>query len=350
MDFLKKIGLVISAGLLSPLIFFLIFTLGFNKTIGNQEYVKTTIAESGLYKEIGQIIVKQSTKDAPKDEIIAKAISRVATEERIQSITEPAIAGVFSWLEGDTPKLLVELDLEQVQNSFTKTYKADLKKFANKLPQCTSYQTQANYDISTLKCIPPGTDINQLINQSIDQAKANNDVFAEANASDGTIDNTEAKEAGIASPIESNLPKEIPMLFQFLQKSWPYMLVLFVLSVVGTIFLSKTRFHGIRKVGVTLILSSIGLIIAGMLMKISIDSLTPATNPSTDQAPTESIQNIVKTLLGDLSGVWIWPGIILLILGIVATVVSSIYINKNRQPSDLTPDNKAKAKPTASNP
>jgi len=348
MNALKKIGLVVSVGLLSPLIFLLVFTVGFNKTIGNEEYVKTTVAESGLYKEIGQIIVKQSTKDAPKDKIIAKAISKVASEEQIQKITEPAIAGVFSWLEGDTPKLLVELDLEQLQNSFTKTYKTDLKKFANKLPQCANYQSSAGYDISTLKCIPPGTDVNQLINQSIDQAKANNDVFAEANASNGTIDNNEAENAGLTSPIESDLPKEIPALFQFLQKSWPYILVLFALSIVGTILLSKTRLHGLRKVGVTLILSSIGLIIAGLLMRLSIDSLSPATDPSADQVPTESIQNIVKTLLGDLSGVWLWPGVILLIFGILATIVASIYINKAKTPTGIPPKNKVATKPIAS--
>ncbi len=329
MSVLKKIGLVISAGLLSPLIFFLVFSAGFNKTIGNEEYVRTTIAESGLYGEISQIIVDQSTKDAPKDKIIAKAISKVANEDQIQKITEPAIAGVYSWLEGDTPKLLVELDLDQIQSSFTKTYKNDLKKFANKLPKCTSYQTTVSYDISALKCIPPGTDINQLINQSIDQAKANNDVFAEASSSNRTIDNEEAEKAGIASPIESNLPEQIPMLFQFLQKSWPYMLVLFVLSVVGTIMLSKTRLHGLRKVGVTLILSSVGLIIAGLLMRVSIDSLSPATDPAADQAPTESIQNIVKTLLGDLSGVWLWPGVILLLLGVVGFTITSVMISKS---------------------
>ncbi len=345
---MKKIGLVISAGLLSPLIFFLVFTLGFNKTIGNQEYVKTIISESGLYEEISQIIVNQSTKDAPKDKIIAKAISKVANESQIQKITEPAIAGVFSWLEGDTPKLLVELDLDQIQTSFAKTYKTDLKKFASKLPQCSSYQTAVNYDISTLKCIPPGTDINQLIDQSIDQAKANNDVFAEAFTSNGTIDNEEVEKAGIASPVESNLPEQIPMMFQFLQKSWPYMLVLFVLCIVGTITLSKTRLHGLRKIGVTLILSSIGLIIAGLLMRLSIDSLVPATDPSASQVPTESIQNIVKTLLGDLSSVWLWPGVILLVVGVTATIVASIYINKAKPPTDTAIKNKIPAKPVSS--
>lgn len=347
MNVLKKIGLVVSAGLLSPLIFFLVFAAGFNKTIGNQEYVKTTVAESGLYKEIGQIIISQSTKDAPKDKIIAKAITKVANENQIQKITEPAIAGVYSWLEGETPKLLVELNLEEIQTAFTNTYKADLEKFANKLPQCSSYQTVVNYDVSTLKCIPPGTDINQLINQSIDQAKANNDVFAEAFTSNGTIDNEEAEKAGIASPVESNLPEQIPMLFQFLQKSWPYMLVLLVLCVVGTILLSKSLLYGLRKVGVTLILSSIGLIIAGLLMKYSIENLVPATDPSANQVPTESIQNIVKTLLGDLSGVWLWPGVVLLVLGIVATVVASIYINKNKLQIDKDSRNKMPNKPVA---
>ena len=334
MHVLKKIGLFISVGFLPLLIFYLVFAYGFNNTIGNIDYVKDSLQESGIYKETAEIIVKQSTKDAPSEKIVARSIKKAASTNNIQKIAEPVITGFYKWLEGDTKDLKFDLDIKPIKKTFVSTYKINLKKYIADLPTCTTYENLDYNDISKITCLPPDIDANQVVNQAIDQAVNNNDVFSDNATSDGRLSSKDTKEAGLSSPVD-NPPTIIPDLYRFIKASWPYAIVLTLLSVIGVIFLSKSKMYGAKKIGITLIVSSVWLIISGILMKLSVDNFLPATDPNDNQVPTESIINLIKTLFADISNIWLWPGVSLFIIGIILVTVVHHNLKQPKQTKTL---------------
>lgn len=347
MDILKKIGLVLAVGLLAPTIYTLVFVYSFNHTIGDKEYLANSITESGLYLETSKIIIKQATKDDPSNKLLSKSIATAASPENIQKITNPVIDASYAWLNGETktPKIVINIDV--IKDSFVKAYSKALKVRANTMPTCAYGQIPNLEDISKIDCIPTGTNVNQLIDEAIDQANLNNDVFSDSTTSDGNLTNKDAEDLGFSAPIDENTPETIPKVFQFVKKIFPYATALLALCLIGVIMLSKTKLHGARKGSITLLVSGIFLTISAMMLRFSIDNLLPTANDSSSQAPIESLKKLVETIFSYWARILQNSGIALFVIGLIGIIVATIFINKakpkmpvdNKTPLNLEPKN-----------
>lgn len=328
MNILKKIGLVLSVGLLAPTIYTLVFAYSFNHTIGNKEYLANSINESGLYLETSKIIVKQATKDDPSNKLLAKSIATAASPENIQKITKPVIDASYAWLNGETKTPKIVINIDEIKDSFVKSYTKALKVRAKTLPTCAYGQIPNLEDISKIDCIPAGTNVNQLIDEAIDQANLNNDVFSDSSTSDGGLTNREAEDLGFSAPINENTPETIPKIFRLVKKIFPYALILLIISLVGVIMLSKTKLHGARKGSVTLLITGVFLTISAIMLRFSISNLIPTTSDKTSQAPVESLKKLAETIFSDWAQVLQNSGIALLIIGVIGVILATIFIKK----------------------
>lgn len=328
MNVIKKIGLVLSVGLLAPAIYTLVFVYSFHHTIGDKEYLANSITESGLYIETSKIIVKQATKDDPSNKLLAKSIATAASPENIQKIANPVIDASYAWLNGETktPKIVIKID--KIKDSFVSTYTKALKVRAKTLPACTYGQIPNLEDISKIDCIPAGTNINQLIDEAIDQANLNNDVFSDSSTSDGSLTNNEAEDLGFSAPINENTPETIPKIFQLVKKIFPYALILLIISLVGVIMLSKTKLNGARKGSVTLLITGVFLTISAIILRFSISNLIPTANDNSSQAPIESLKKLAETIFSDWARILQNSGITLFIIGVLGIILATIFINK----------------------
>lgn len=328
MNILKKIGLVLSVGLLAPTIYTLVFAYSFNHTIGNKEYLANSINESGLYLETSKIIVKQATKDDPSNKLLAKSIATAASPENIQKITKPVIDASYAWLNGETKTPKIVINIDEIKDSFVKSYTKALKVRAKTLPTCAYGQIPNLEDTSNIDCIPSGTNVNQLIDEAIDQANLNNDVFSDSTTSDGSLTNKEAEDLGFSAPINENTPETIPKLFQLVEKIFPYAFILLIISLVGVVMLSKTKLHGARKGSVTLLITGVFLTISAIMLRFSISNLMPTTSDNSSQAPIESLKKLAETIFSDWARILQNSGITLLIIGVIGVIIFTIFINR----------------------
>lgn len=328
MNILKKIGLVLSVGLLAPAIYTLVFVYSFNRTVGDKQYISNSVQESGLYLETSKIIVKQATKDDPKNKLLAKSIATAASPEKIQEITNPVIDASYAWLNGETKTPTIVINIDEIKDSFVGAYSKALKARAKTLPACAYGQIPNLEDISKIDCISSGTDVNQLVDEAITQASINNDVFSDTSTSDGNLTNKEAEELGFSAPINDNTPETIPKIFQFVKNIFPYGVGLLILCLAGVIFLSKSKLHGARKGSVTFLITGVFLIISAMALRFSLNNLLPTASDSTSQAPVESLKKLAETIFSDWARIMQNSGIALLVIGIIGVIVASILISK----------------------
>ncbi len=348
MNILKKIGLVLSVGLLPLAIYTLVFVYSFNHTIGDKQYLTKSIEESGLYLETSKIIIKQATKDDPKNKLLAKSITVAASPENIQKITNPVIDASYAWLNGRTKTPKIVISINEIKDTFVSAYSKALKSRAKTLPACTYGQIPNLEDISKIDCIPSGTNINQLIDEAVDQANLNNDVFSDSTTSDGNLTNKEAEDLGFSAPINENTPETIPKAFQLVKKIFPYALILLIISLVGVIMLSRTKLHGARKGSVTLLITGVFLTISAIMLRFSISNLLPTTSDNSSQAPVESLKKLAETIFSDWAKILQNSGIALIVFGLIGIVVATIFINKTKPKTPI--DDKTPLNPESKNP
>lgn len=328
MNILKKIGLVLAVGLLAPTIYTLVFVYSFNRTIGDKQYISNAVEESGLYLETSKIIIKQATKDDPSNKLLAKSIATAASPENIQKITNPVIDASYAWLNGETKTPKIVISINEIKDSFVSTYSKALKVRAKTLPVCAYGQIPNLEDISKINCIPSGTDVNQLINEAIDQANLNNDVFSDSTTSDGSLTNKEAEDLGFSTPINENTPETIPKIFQLIKKIFPYALILLIISLVGVIMLSRTKLHGARKGSVTLLITGFFLTISAVMLRFSISNLIPTTSHSISLESVESLKKLAETIFSDWARILQNSGIALFVIGVLGIIIATIFINR----------------------
>lgn len=335
MQGLKKFGLVVSVGLFGPLFLLSIFSFAFNRTLGSQDYTKQTIKEAGFYAAVGETIKTQAGAGQGTDPLVVSALQSAVSGDNLQNTLEPLIDGTYDWLSGVTQQPKFSLAIEPLKANFQKSLTAALQSRATSLPACSRAVRLTGEDIFTYNCIPPGTDVTAVINDAVTKISNNASVFSDEVVADGTVSAEEAQNLGINDPTQ-NLPNTLPRLYQFLSKGLWFFVVGTILTAVGVVLLSLTKLHGLRKLGVLLVINGVGVLVAGLLMGYLVSTLIPTAAVEATDAAVNAIKQASKIILADNAAVLKIVGLASTALGGVGIITSTILINRNKAPAPVT--------------
>jgi len=335
MNGLKKFGLVVAVMLFGPLFLLSIISYTLNKTLADEEYTKTTIAEAGFYQAIGETIVTQAGGGAEGEPLITAALNTAVSGDRIQGTLEPLIDGTYSWLGGETKQPEFSLAIAPIKANFQESLTAGLQARAASLPACSAANPPSGEDIFDYNCIPPGTDVNATITDAVNKITNNASVFSDEVVADGTVNADEAEQLGINDPTQ-NLPSELPRAFQFFTNGLWFFVGGSGLAAVGIVFLSRNWLFGIRKCGILLVLNGLFVLILGLILGYVVSSLIPTTAVEATEATVNALEQASKIILADSASILKLVGIVSVVLGTVGIIASSVLIGKKKKPEIQT--------------
>jgi len=344
MQGLKKFGLVVAVALFGPLFLLSVMSFAFNRTLGDRGYTKQTIDEAGFYAAIGETIQTEAVGGSDStDPLITAALQSAVSGDNLQNTLEPLVDGTYSWLSGDTQQPEFTLAIEPLKANFQETLTASLQTRAASLPACTTAAPTGD-DVFTYNCIPPGTDVDALITDAVTKISGNASVFSDEVVADGTVSTEEAQDLGINDPTQ-NLPDGLPKMYQFLTNGLWFFVTGTVLAGIGTVLLSLTWLHGLRKLGVLLVVNGLAVLVLGLILSFVVSSLIPTASVESTEAAVNALQQASKIILADNAGMFKLIGIVATILGIISIVVSTILLNKDKKPEPAKPETPAATTP-----
>lgn len=350
MNGLKKFGLVVSVALFGPLFLLSVFSYTFNRTLGDEDYTKETVVEAGFYAAIGEAIKTEAIGgESDVDPLISTALQGAVSGDNLQSALEPLIGSTYSWLDGSTEQPAFNLAINPLKDNFQASLTSALQARAASLPTCTSVAQQTGDDVFSYSCIPPGTDVNAVINDAVQRVSNNASVFSDEVVDDGAVSAREAEELGINDPTQ-NLPDTLPKLFQFLTEGQWWFIGGTLLAGLGTVLLSRTWLYGLRKLGILLVINGLGTLILGVIFGFVVSSLVPTTSVETTESAVNALEQASKIILADNASMLKVIGLVSSVLGVIGIVTSTVLINKDKpktpNPAPDTPVPPANKVPT----
>lgn len=329
MQGLKKTGLVVSILLFSPLFLLSLLSFTFGRTLGDLTYAKQVVDEAGFYEAAGDAIVNQAAGEAGGDPIISAALETAVSGDQLQRLLEPLIEGIYGWLDGTTEQPEFSLAIEPIKSTFQTSLTGTLQALAASLPACTQASEFSGEDIYTYTCIPPGTDVNAAINDAVSRVITNASLFSDQLVADGTISANDAAEFGINDPSQ-NLPNSLPMMYQFLIGGQWFFIAGTVLMTIGVVLLSKAWLFGLRKLGILLVINGVMVLVTGFLFGFVGGSLIPTTSVEVTESTVNALEKAARVILVDTASMQKLAGIITFVLGVIAIIVSTVILNKQK--------------------
>ena len=158
-------------------------------TFGSSDAMKTALRDSGAYSQAANQLAERASQEATQaggPSLESASVNSAAQDsispELIQRDAEGAIDTTYDWLQGDTPKLVLSINLKPYIDSFTNKLGDQAIQKAEALPACTAAQLQQidpnNIDVFNLPCRPPGLDLNTLKGQAIAKLTSSNELLS----------------------------------------------------------------------------------------------------------------------------------------------------------------------------
>jgi hypothetical protein len=334
MQFLRKLGLTLSLLLYMPLLLLLPTFISLNSTIINPVFVKDTLVKAKFYDGLNSFIVEEASKnqDIANNPILLASLKQAASAEALQKVVEPPIDGVYTWLDHPDQKFNVTVSFEPLKQSFVQIAQQNLQVKLTALPRCTS-RAAVSADPYQATCIPPGTDVQQVINQAKAELEQNHDVLGDQE----NISLSDTPEVAQAQPNEqSTAKKDTPKLntnqlkmyaklYHWVKVGTPVVIVLTVLATLGIALLSRPYYKGVRRIGVFLIINGVLLLATSFIMAFALKTFLPV--PSTEGSLSSSGTKIADILSEKVLSVSHMFTIIYLVVGVIA-IIGSIVIKK----------------------
>lgn len=323
MNGFKKFGLILSVLLFGPLFLLSIWSVIFTRTIGDEAYAKETIAEAGFYEAVGETIITQAVGGVEAEPLIRTALEQAVSGQAIQTALEPLVGETYAWLRGDVQLPQFSLEIAPIKQNFESALTTALNARAASLPTCTSYGQLQGSDVFSYTCIPPGTDVNQVIADTVTRVTNNASVFSDEIVADGTLSANEAAELGVNDPTQ-NLPEQLPQFYQFLTAGQWFFIFGTLLTGVGIVLLSRTWLRGIRNLGILLLINGVLVLITGFILSFVVGSLTPTASVDVTESSVQALQTATRIILEDSASTVKLVGIVSVIFGVIGVVASTL--------------------------
>jgi len=306
--------------------------------------VKTWLKNSKLYDNFVDAVLN-STKNATastsgndegnllNEPALQSAAKASFTPALLQKSSESFIDGSFVWLEGKSPSPTFKIDLTSAKQDFANAVgKYALERY-NGLPVCPRGQLPDVSDVLSITCRLNGLDITASVNQQINEIANSKDLLANPVI---TADSLFSKDKDQTKTFSERYSK-IPKIYRF-SKVAPFILGgLGVLMALIIIFISTDRRRGLRKTGISLVVTAIMLFIGVWLANFGL-ARAETILAKTSTAETELAQTTAISLIHDINGSFARVSIY---FGIAFLVIASglfVYLVITRSKPALKPD------------
>lgn len=306
--------------------------------------VKTWLKNSKLYDNFVDAVLN-STKNATastsgndegnllNEPALQSAAKASFTPALLQKSSESFIDGSFVWLEGKSPSPTFKIDLTSAKQDFANAVgKYALERY-NGLPVCPRGQLPDVSDVLSITCRLNGLDITASVNQQINEIANSKDLLANPVI---TADSLFSKDKDQTKTFSERYSK-IPKIYRF-SKVAPFILGgLGVLMALIIIFISTDRRRGLRKTGISLVVTAIMLFIGVWLANFGL-ARAETILAKTSTAETELAQTTAISLIHDINGSFARVSIY---FGIAFLVIASglfVYLVITRSKTTPKPD------------
>lgn len=262
MSILRKILVVFLAGLLPLFLLLLALDINLNRTLGSSESIKKPLADSGIYSAVVPGVLEQIKISEDDSEGLSlndpnvKAIAeRTFTPQFLQENTEKVLDSMYRWLDGKTSIPDFKIDISSLKDTFVAEAVKAAQERAAKLPACPAGLSGASdFDPFGANCLPRGVTPTLAGTQIKDNLNSSDSFLKDAVVTADTIKFGNSNQSVFADQL-----KDVPNYFQNAKRLPLYLAILITLIILGITFLSISRTHGLRRVGISLL--SVGIVL-----------------------------------------------------------------------------------------
>ncbi len=251
-------------------IFLLALTASATLAFGSPAAIKSALKESGAYEKASEALAIQagnSLSTVDSQTVVNEAAKDSFKPESVQTTTEKAIDSTYRWLEGETAKPDISIDLRPYMRGFTDKLGDQATERASMLPVCTAEQLRSiepgNVDIFNLPCRPPDVDL----------ASAKDQAIARATASNGFLQNPVIDTDSLPKDAEGKTivdkASSAPQIYAVaMQLPWVFG-ALALLSAITLAFLMRANWHHtVRKLGRSFVGVGLTLLVIVVLARL----------------------------------------------------------------------------------
>lgn len=329
MTIIKKILLALVKVLMLACLGLFIIGVIFKVTFGNQEFVKRSLNDSGLYPTIERGIKNQIATQATSisntptpNPIISRAIDKSVTSELVKQNVEGTISNAYSWLNGESATLVISYNIENAQTTFLQEVADGLRERAKTLPECSRKIQPTTDDIFTINCIPPGTNVEEKISEA--QQQFNQQLTTQPQKVDST-----KKTNNSSSPID-----RLPNVYKILSLLPLISILLIVILLIVELLLVRPKHRVLRTVGIASILYGVICLIGKFIAPNILYSKMKYASLKTDLADFSlPAQKISEDIIIKISSTLLIIGVSLIILGCLCI---GVYVLVERMKSKNT--------------
>ena len=319
-----------------------------SSTITNPNKVKTILNEGDVYNTVIDnalkiIEVEPDQEDSKQNEdsdeqslyetleqnnlIDPKGLEQVFKNsydsEFLKSQVEPNIDSLYSYLDGSTDNLAVNISLNERSDKFQQEFKKYLKAELANIPECTPEQT-ANLDQSKDQnlleqpCLPAGTQVDDQIDKTIDNFASDSPLNEDLNSEDLGLSTVDLNNARLGY---SSLSK-LPLIFWFM----------FALISAAIIMTAKTTYRGFKEVGIISLIAGILLVIQFAIIGSADFFRDRVVNSEDTSLQNQAIINIAEPLANSVASVFqssgITYGTVIAVIGVI-TFIAGIFLKRH---------------------
>lgn len=293
-------------------------------TFGTPNPLKQALNDSKVYEVLGEMFTKPATtQELANTPEVQQATKAAVTPDAAKQATEQFIDGTYHWLDGKTNKPDFKVDLTVPVSNFQNTLSELAKARLQSLPACTVAQLeQINPDtitVESLPCLPPGVSIDQLTQQSIGQATANNKFLQNPIlTADSLPKDTNGQTA-------FDRAKALPDIVRLVKLLVPVTAVLAVVAAVLVFWLNRWGWRSsCKQLGASLLVSAIALILIGFLVNFVFALLKERQGGFSTTEIASAFNGFVQMLAQDVTKTTFIFGTIFLVLALAGMIVPRI--------------------------
>lgn len=305
---IRKTFAALCASLLAVTIIGFGFSWSAWHVLGQPNYLKTTLRESGIYKTISEEILTKNGNQLLQgtglsaNQSAAQDVINSAIAPYVQQQTEKVIDSSFGWLQGNNDTLQPNVDLSGAQQKIADGVAAYTKERLSSLPACTA-SSPAVTDPLQATCLPAGFNIDA----AAEQTKAN---VLSSPALANTDYNANEIKAGDGKTLEQQLQSGRKT-YQRIQLALYLQAVLAVLLAIALVLLSVTWRIGMRRVGVIALWTGALSALLGWLSSVGMHFAAKKIAHTAFGAQTiqQKLVSIAEMIIDDIRLWWVHYGI-----------------------------------------
>lgn len=299
MNFGRKALLLLITPLFSLLLFATALDFGILHLAGGPTTVEKVLEDSGIYKNViphSLDNIKQTSGSGGQvslsDPIVKNAANQALSPQVIQQSANQIIDGVYHWLDGRTTLPDFQVDLSGAKTTFATSVGKGAEQKAASLPVCPTGLSGLpdSFDAFSATCLPAGLTPAQAGANARDTILNGKDFLANPVITAASLKKTNSDQSVFAD--KQNLPKQ----FQRIKKT-PIILAAVTILISGLIILlSSTRLGGLRKVGITLVVAGLAMLVFAWVLNWVVGTkLLPKLNIN-----NAALAGDIKTLIRDV--------------------------------------------------